>query len=284
MTIQEVIRECVVALFKDELLERTLVLKGGTALHLIENIDSRLSTDIDFSACEKISSPDLYFERVTKALGEHFLALGFEVFDSAFGQKPKERTEKHPEFWAGWFFEFKLSRLDRQYKSLEDKRRSAMVPDGGASSKIRIEISEYEYCGSTRKVVIHGSAVVSYSGVLLVAEKIRAICQQHPDYPYGSLKNRARDFYDVYQLVRKYRSPQFHLELKSELPKVFAAKQVDLALLRKIFDPGFLSFQASHFSSVETSVSGKTEPFDFYSEQLKLLLNDIGMFDLMGIF
>lgn len=284
MTIIDVIRECVVGLFKDNLLERTLVLKGGTALHLIEHIDSRLSTGIDFSACEKIENPLEYFRHVERALQSHFAAEGFEIFDCTFSQKPKERAATLPEFWAGWYFEFKLVPQGRQFSDLNARRREAYIPDGAASSKVRIEISEHEYCGNLQRVVIGGSTIVSYTGVLLVAEKIRAICQQHPEYPYGRQKNRARDYYDVYQLVKKYRSPEFYNELRQELPKVFLAKQVDLTLIQKIFDKPFLDFQANHFSSVEASLSKTPEPFSFYAEQLKLLLKDIGLFDTLDLF
>ena len=48
MTIEEVIRESVVALFSNDVLRRTLVLKGGTALFLVQDLNARLSTDIDF--------------------------------------------------------------------------------------------------------------------------------------------------------------------------------------------------------------------------------------------
>lgn len=284
MTILEVIRECVVALFKDELLEKTLVLKGGTALHLVEQLDSRLSTDIDFSACEKIDSPKDYFARIEAALAEHFLGHGFEVFDCKYARKPKEKAAEKPEFWGGWHFEFKLIARGRRTSDIDKKRREALIPEGAPSSRIQIEISEHEYCGHTQRVTIGGSEVVSYTGVLLVAEKIRAICQQHPAYPYGSEKNRARDFYDVYQLVRKYRSPEFFRDLKDELPKVFLAKEVDLSLILRIFEPSFLAFQAGHFSSVDVVASVRKESFDFYAEQLKLLLNDVGLINTLEMF
>lgn len=281
MTILDVIRECVVALFKDAVLERTLVLKGGTALHLIEKIDSRLSTDIDFSACEKIASPALYFARVEDALRAHFSNHGYEVFDCKHSKKPQEKSAKYPEFWAGWSFEFKLVSYETTYENEEGKRRAALIPEGAASSRIFFDVSEHEYCASVQRVEISGSNVASYTGQLLVAEKIRAICQQHGAYPYGRKKNRARDYYDIYQLVRKYRSPEFYHELLAVIPLVFQAKQVDQALILRIFDPDFVAYQRSHFISVEASVSGKTEPFDFYAEQLKLLLSDIGLWDTL---
>lgn len=282
MTIEEVIRECVVALFSNEVLKRTLILKGGTALYLIENIDTRLSTDIDFSVNDEIVNPDQYFSYVKNTLSEHFLKLGFEVFDADFKKKPRERADTLPKFWAGWYFEFKLISNEISTKvasrDLAYKRRVALVPDGAASSKNEIEISEYEYCDSTEKVQLAGSTVTCYSTSVLILEKLRAICQQHSRYPYGKLKNRARDYFDIYQLVRKHRSPALYVELRRHLPGVFEAKGVSLDLLKGIFEPDFTEFQASHFSSVEATVkvTVKTEPFEFYLEQLRLLVSELG--------
>lgn len=281
MTIIEVIRECVVALFQDEVLERTLVLKGGTALHLIEKIDTRLSTDVDFSACEKITSPSEYFKRVEVALSTHFSTIGLVVFDASHAQKPRDRAARHPEFWGGWSFEFKLLPVQKNTGNIESQRRNALMPEGSNSTRIRFDVSEHEYCGSVQRVQIGGSQVVSYTGELLVAEKIRAICQQHPDYPYGRKKDRVRDYYDVYQLVKKYRSPEFYGRLKAEIPKVFEAKHVEFILMARIFEPSFIAYQKSHFSLIEATVKGAPEPFEFYVEQLRLLLSDIGIFETL---
>jgi predicted nucleotidyltransferase component of viral defense system len=276
VNIQDVIRECVVALFSNQALQRTLVLKGGTALHLVANIDLRLSLDIDFSVPEKIDDPAEYFRCIGSVLSEHFARLGYEVFDEHYAQKPKERAETHPEFWAGWSFEFKLIDIRRNYKDEDEKRRLAFVPEGSASSRIQLEISEYEYCGSTEKVKIGGSLVTSYSTTLLILEKLRALCQQHPNYPHGRRKNRARDYFDIYQLIKRNRSPQLYEDLQRHLPAVFAAKEVSLDLLTAIFEPDFAGFQRSHFVSVEATVKEKTESFEFYLEQLRLLLADLG--------
>ena len=148
MNIQEVIRECVVALFSDDILKRTLVLKGGSALHLIEKIDTRLSTDIDFSVVEAIENPDEYFKKIASALTKHFDKFGYEVFDCNHGRKPKVKAEEQPKFWAGWFFEFKMIDKLKHTKDIETKRRLSLVPDDASSSKVLLEISEYEYCGT----------------------------------------------------------------------------------------------------------------------------------------
>ena len=276
MTIEEVIRESVVALFSNDVLRRTLVLKGGTALFLVQNINTRLSTDIDFSVSGEIVNPDQYFSYVESTLKEHFSKLGFEVFDTGYKKKPREPAISQPKFWAGWCFEFKLISNVLSTRALEHKRRAALIPGGAASSKNEIEISEYEYCDSTEKIELEGSIITSYSTSLLVLEKLRAICQQHPEYPYGRTKNRARDFFDIYQLVRKHRSAELYDEIRRHLPRVFEAKEVSLSLLKGIFEPDFVAFQASHFSSVEATVKEAPEPFDFYLEQLRLLVSELG--------
>lgn len=276
MTIEEAIRESVVALFSNEILRRTLVLKGGSALFLIQDIDTRLSTDIDFSVVDEIKNPDQYFAHVANALSEHFLKLGFEVFDTEFKKKPRKSAESKPKFWAGWHFEFKLISIKFSSRSLEFKQRAALIPAGAASSKIEIEISEYEYCDSAEKVELDGSIITCYSTALLILEKLRAICQQHPRYPHGKLKNRARDYFDIYQLVKKHRSDELYSELRHHLPQVLTAKDVSVDLLKEIFEPEFVEFQASHFASVEATVKETMEPFDFYLEQLRLLVSDLG--------
>ena len=151
-----------------------------------------------------------------------------------------------------------------------------MIPAGAASSKIEIEISEYEYCDSAEKVELDGSIITCYSTALLILEKLRAICQQHPRYPHGKLKNRARDYFDIYQLVKKHRSDELYPELRHHLPQVLTAKDVSVDLLKEIFEPEFVEFQASHFASVEATVKETMEPFDFYLEQLRLLVSDLG--------
>lgn len=264
-----------VALFADQTLRKTLVLKGGTALHLVSKIDLRLSLDIDFSIPKNIDEPKEYFDNIEKVLADHFSKLGHEVFDAGYSKRPKERADSQPQFWGGWSFEFKLIDKTTTYKDKDEKRRRALVPDGSSSSRIQLEISEWEYVGSTENVKIGGSIVTSYSTALLVLEKLRALCQQHSRYPYGRQKNRARDYFDIYQLVKRHRSAALYGELKHHLPAVFGAKEVPVELLRAIFEPEFVDFQRSHFVSVEATVKEKTEPFEFYLEQLRLLLADL---------
>lgn len=277
MTIDDVIRECVIALYSSNLLEKTnpLVLKGGTALRIVEKIQVRLSTDMDFSVSGAISEPDNYFDSVKKLLEKHFKKIGFEVIDAKHRKKPSKRNEKTPPFWGGWEFTFKLSDLKNKSKDISYKRRSALIPDGSNSSTIAWEISEHEYCGSVQKTKVDSVKVTSYSSIAMVAEKLRAICQAHPDYPYAGTKDRARDYLDLYLLVKKYHSEEFYKNLKGILPEIFKAKDVPLDLLRKIFDEDFSSFQKGHFQAVREQVGTRLESFEFYQEQVRILVSKL---------
>jgi len=87
-----------------------------------------------------------------------------------------------------------------------------------------VEISEHEYCGKKRTNRIQGVKILGYSKELLVLEKIRAICQQHPDYAYRLSKNRARDFYDIYVLSENA-NDHFADRCSHHIAKVFEAKK-----------------------------------------------------------
>lgn len=80
---------------------------------------------------------------------------------------------------------------------------------------------------------------------MIVYEKIRALCQQLPDYPLASKeKTRARDLYDIYSAISvmlKKNDEDLRQEILDPknlyiLEKMFAAKEVPYDLLEKIKD------------------------------------------------
>ena len=110
---------------------------------------------------------------------------------------------------------------------------------------------------------VEGFDVCVYSPLLLAAEKLRALLQQHPDYKQidANLKrSRARDLYDIWTI-----SDFFAIKLDMHLPTVkavFAAKKVNLGLLGRLSE--LRSLHLASWSDVELSVSHKIEDFDFY--------------------
>ena len=106
---------------------------------------------------------------------------------------------------------------------------------------------------------------------MVVAEKLRAICQQMPEYRLIVRKNmagRARDFVDIFLMIKEFRinlsNPSVHVTLK----RVFGAKRVPLNLLGEIS-----AHREDHrldFAAVAATVSTEfdLEDFDFYVDHV----------------
>ena len=278
MNIDEVIRETTIGIFSTKVARDNLVLKGGTGLRLGEGITNRISLDIDLSAKGSILDPERFFQEITKALQKRFNRLKLDVIDPKYSIRPKSRKIREHERWGGWNYTFKLSGQSHRGETPEKRIRQALIPNGSPSQKIEIQISEFEYCAVIDKILLDGVEIHVYSPVLQVLEKIRAICQQHPDYKRSLSKNRARDYYDIFSIVDIHkREKDFFSKLAEHVEPVFHAKEVPLELLTEggIFDSDFTTGQELGFAAVKGSVLGDTYDFSFYVEQLKLLVVSI---------
>ena len=279
MEVDEVIEICLTGLYKEDVFNDTLYLKGGQALRIKEDLKSRFSADIDFSTPSKIELPDLFFKNLVDALSNEFSARGYHLFDFKPERRPKFRPNDMPDFWGGWLVTFKFIENKNKTLPLENKRKQAIIPRGALSQTIDFDISEYEYCGSVEKVKVKSINVSVYSRVLLLVEKIRAICQQHPDYKLKGNDSRARDYYDIEKLwskvIQEKNEKLFLEECSKHIHNVFDAKQVDFGLLDKIFLDDFVEIQRSGWSSVVATVSDKIQNFDYYNENLKLIISEI---------
>jgi hypothetical protein len=97
---------------------------------------------------------------------------------------------------------------------------------------------------------------------MISAEKLRAICQQMPEY--SPMRHpgspRARDFYDIYVLAT---TASVDLSKDIDLVRhVFAAKGVPLNLLAKLRD--YCEFHRPDWPAVAASVGHPLGEFDFY--------------------
>ncbi len=116
---------------------------------------------------------------------------------------------------------------------------------------------------------------------MIVCEKLRAICQQTPEYA-GLVKRRsqarARDFLDIHDTIRQFRINLTSAPNRELLRDIFRAKRVELALLGQIRKQ--LEFHRQDWPAVQASVRPgiALRPFDFYfdfvveiAERLKAL-------------
>ncbi len=274
MNIEEVITETILAMYQSSDLASCLFLKGGSALRLFDHQTSRVSIDADFSIESAIDDADHFFNTMHLCVDSRFERLGFDVIDFKPKRKPATSPANRPDWWGGWACEFKLVGQMHRDKTHRTKQRNALIPDGANSPKITIDISEHEYCGARRTRIVNGIKILGYSRELLVLEKLRAICQQHPDYEYRLSKNRSRDFYDIFELTTDM-DDAFVNKCMHHLAKVFAAKEVPLGILKALWSEEFIDEQRRGFEQVKDTVRGKVYEFDVYVEQIRFLVLDV---------
>lgn len=264
MTIDEIRECCIVALASDSYLLDQLVLKGGNALALIHKIGNRASVDLDYSIEEDVDDPEVLKARLKAALEAEFSKRKLVVVGVRFQSRPRSGSE-HVRF-GGYRFEFMLApkeAFDSTPDDIQALGRAAILTGPNQQRKFRIEISRYEYCGWKQLESVAGKDVYVYSPDMIVAEKLRALCQQMPDYRYRSNKTpRPRDLYDIYACILhagvNVNTPEF-AEL---LNHVFRAKSVPLQLLDQL--ENHRDFHFAGWDSVQVAVAEDLDEFDFY--------------------
>lgn len=274
MKIDQVITDAVLALYSDPELAEHLYLKGGSALRLFDDLAARLSVDADFATDTTVEDPNTFFGKIKQSLEERFQPVGFDILDFEYKRKPRTQRLDRPEWWGGWCCEFKLCDHKFRCEPLETRRRNALIPEGGNASKIPLDFSDHEFCGLSRWKEINGISIHGYTRELLVLEKLRAICQQHPSYPYRLNKNRARDFYDIDQLIQDI-DELFIKTCRQNIDKVFSAKEVPLDLLSDLWSEAFTDEFARGFDQVKDTIHGQAHEFETYLESVRFLVLDL---------
>lgn len=288
-----------VALVSDTSLMERLVLKGGSSLDLVHGVSDRPSIDIDFSMegdfpdAERAQLQERFEQLLAKAfgdaklVGDTFDGETLEVFDVAFNRRPGIIDAELESFWGGYELTFKLilPSLARKFEgNVEQRRKHAVEIDSVHHKTFTIEISRFEYC-EKQSASVEGYTVYTYPPGLVVAEKLRAICQQMPDYRkiVHSMRAspRARDFVDIFNIVERFRVDVKSSYMTNAVQKVFAAKRVPLHLLSKIQETK--TFHEADFAMIKSTAKNpeRLRPFDEYfafvvtlAESLKALWDE----------
>jgi|WetSurMetagenome_2_1015567.scaffolds.fasta_scaffold56461_2 predicted nucleotidyltransferase component of viral defense system len=271
--IEEIRRLAIQALVSDDKLMELLVLKGGSAVDLVHGYTERASMDIDFSMEGDFEESEYKKLKVTieRLLEETYLKSNYVINDYKCDPRPSERPKNMPYLWGGYEISYKViskDHYDRLKGNIESVRRESIPVDPSNSTKFSIQISKYEYCKNKVVKSLGGYTIFVYAPELLVAEKLRAICQQMPGYeayiPSIKPTARARDFFDIYTIIQNSDtnlSEKLNMDLVKE---VFDAKRVPLDYLRRIGD--FREFHRSDFISVEATVKSREslKNYDYY--------------------
>jgi hypothetical protein len=259
-------RTAIIALFSDDVLFNHLVLKGGNALNLVHGLGTRSSLDVDFSMDQDFGDIEEARARIFRALKDRMESLGLVVFDESFAVEP-DLSDIHSK-WGGYQIQFKL--IERtKYDALSGQPRKRQIDSqviGPGQERIfKIQISKWEYCETKQESKLDDYTIYVYPTALIAIEKLRAICQQMPEYPLrGHRKPRGRDFYDIFTIVSEAGVDLATAENIEIMRHVFAAKNVPLSFLRLV--PDQREFHRPDWANVQNSVSGQLQSFDFYFE------------------
>ncbi|RPI63339.1 MAG: nucleotidyl transferase AbiEii/AbiGii toxin family protein [Planctomycetaceae bacterium] len=278
----------VIAVFSDDQLMERLVLKGGNALDIVHRISTRASIDVDLSMADEFTAAErlVVRDKLEHVLKQTFRPAGYEVFDVKMEDKPPALTPDMADFWGGYCVEFKLAErsvFDKFSTDVQQLRRNALPL--GQSSKFLIDISKFEYTTGKQPKNLDGYRIFVYSPEMIVAEKLRAICQQMPEYGPVIKRSRAgtsraRDFLDILTLVTTRDINMDTRDNRSLLSHIFTAKKVPLALIGLIGK--YREFHQMDFHAVKDTVRPGVilKDFNFYfdfvldlAQRLKSLWN-----------
>lgn len=271
--IEQIKKLAIIAMFSDDDLMDMLVLKGGNVLDLIYGISARSSIDIDLSMESEfdVNKLDSIKVKIRKVLEDTFQEAGYVVFDIKFVETPQKITPDLKDFWGGYEIDFKViekTKYPDLEKNIDSLRRNALVVGPNNRKRFFIQISKFEFCDKKQEYDIEGYRIYLYSPEMIVFEKLRAICQQMPEYrklvKSKHQTARARDFVDIYYLLKEYKIKTDSGENIELLKCIFNAKRVPLELLGKI--KGYKEFHRQDFEAVKDTVKAciKLKDFDFY--------------------
>jgi hypothetical protein len=276
MSAEEIRRRILIALFSDDELMNELVLKGGNALALVHKVGARASFDMDFSIKKAFADVEAAKTRIFDALRREFASIGYEIFDEKFASKPSERKAGQPDWWGGYLVQFKLAEralYEKLRGDMEALRRQSEVLGPQQKRVYTIDISQHEFCEGKVSREVDDYIVYVYSLEMIAGEKLRAICQQMPEYRFGNKTARARDFYDIHQIVRENDIDLTAAKNRITLAAIFSAKHVPPELLEHVGK--YRDFHAPDWPAVEASISGAHENFDYYFDFVAKLASNI---------
>lgn len=291
LSLLEIKKIIIIALFTEDELFEKFVLKGGTAL-MLQGFNERASLDIDLSLDSEFKDSEL--EQIEKTLNERlnesFDRNNYGIIDLTLKKSPTKISDDKKRFWGGYRLEFKILKKENIEKyrkkelNLDRLRQLAVIVEGSTKKTFKVDISKFEYCEKKQEIEIDNFPIYIYTPLMIVYEKLRAICQQQNEYKeIVAVKTtpRARDFYDIHTVLE---SDLHNKTIKKDILKkenletlinIFDVKKVPLSLLENI--KGYREFHREDFQSVKDTVDNKEtlESYDFYFNYVLKIVNGL---------
>lgn len=264
------------ALFADDELSEMFVLKGGSALDLIYQIQKRASIDIDISLEKDFQDFDLnkdkIFDKIKSAFSKVFSDTDYAVFDLELNKRPRNMSIEGEKFWGGYQLLFKVIEKDKySEENIELSRKQSIALGKGNKKDFKVDISRFEVCGAKKEFIFEDFYIYVYPPLMIVNEKIRALCQQTKEYCaiIGSqqISPRPRDFFDIYSVFESNlisESEFFNPQNLLTLEEIFNIKKVPVELISAIRSSYDFHYQG--YSSLKDTVyaDANIKEFSFY--------------------
>jgi predicted nucleotidyltransferase component of viral defense system len=275
--VNKIKRIALIALASDDELVETLVLKGGNAIDLAyrtkSSTVSRTSYDLDYSIEDGDFSEDeiTISKRIEGTLNQTFLENDYIIIDYKFFSKPKNIREEVADFWGGYKVEFKIvdkKIFDERKGNIDKLRRASISLNPSNSPVFELEFSKFEHVGQKVAIDVDGYKIYVYTPEMIVFEKIRAICQQIPEYKEVissfSPRARARDSYDIHLIMGMHEIDPSTKENIELIQNIFQAKKVPSTFIKKVRDNK--NIHVDNWQSVKDTISPYEElgEFDYY--------------------
>lgn len=291
LNLLEIKKLIIISLFADDELFDKFVLKGGTAL-MIQGFNQRQSMDIDLSLASEFRDSELkQIENIIyKNLKETFNRENHDVIDLSLKKSPTIISGDKKKFWGGYRLEFKIltnqdvEKYDKKEIDFDKLRQLALIVEGSTKKTFKVDISKFEYCDIKQEIEIDHFPIYIYTPLMIVYEKLRAICQQQDEYKelvQVKTTPRARDFYDIHSILdsnlhdETIKKDMLKMENLETLKHIFDMKKVPLSLLDNIRH--YREFHRDDFQSVEDTVNDRQslESYDFYFNYILKITDEI---------
>ncbi len=279
-----------------------LVLKGGSALEMFYN-HPRYSQDMDFSISAAISDSSTdwkqYIEELINIFKDELSAVNHIVvtyntkppkdgLPSDFGRtfQMKIKITHHTAYT-----EARLKCLKKaNHHPVETCVAERISKNPTTYRTVHIDISDKEY---TEPAVIqnlpNGYTIKVYTPVMIICEKLRAICQNTTQYlqryNLEPRTSRVRDFFDIYHIQEKYSPSWKDKDNLKILQEIFRVKNMPISLLNSISLLNLIQStevreinytkRTWQYKKLKDTVKTNLEDFEFYYSYVVKLTQEI---------
>ena len=252
-------------LARTEPLRDTLVFKGGTALKKCYFGEYRFSEDLDFSCLHGAPSGEAMEEAIGRAC-RSAIALLDEYAPVEIECERYTEKEPHPGGQEAFTIRARLPWHRRPH--------TRVIVEASMDEEVMLP--------ARRRRIIHDygepleAEIAVYALEEIVAEKLRAILQHAAKLEHrGWSRSRARDYYDLWRILHRYRSEMDLTDFHTLLTQKCVLRQVEFENADSFFDPVMLAHVEKTWQNWLGPLVPELPPFDIVIAELRPVVADL---------